>query len=155
MAHDDLRIVEDLLSRQAGAIAQKDRDAFLGCYALPVRFETFDDRRELRHERELAHLFASLVAHNVRVGVTDIVRRVLAVSRQPDGALLATHEMRLITYGNVLHCGPFLAMYRYELLGDGWRITSCQHAVTGDAPAAPYHLPPMPSLPCAEGRRAA
>lgn len=129
MNSESAREIAEQLLEQSGKGLMEDRfDLLADCIALPLHLETFEGEREVATTAELRQLFDDLRHVFVRIGVTDLVRRVVAAEFFGTDTLRTTHETRILN-GNRLLQDSFPVYCEVKRIDGRWRVVSTSLAI--------------------------
>lgn len=123
-------IVQDIVDRMGQAHVTGNFDGFAACYALPTRIETFQDIANIETKDQLTVVFERLQTYVHSVGLTDMVRRVIAAEFTGPDTLTAAIETRLMS-GTTLLADPYPTYFTLKDFDGAWKITEGKFAIQG------------------------
>lgn len=125
---EPLAIAQALLDKTGKALMSGDATAMAECFSLPMSMGTFNGSVTIETVAQLEERFASVRNHYRQIGVTDLVRHIIAVEQIDADTIHGSHESRLLA-GNTLVQNPYTSFSVLKRIGTDWKITFSQYAI--------------------------
>lgn len=120
-------IAAEFLRRTGAAIMSNDFAVFRDCFNLPHVAETFEATNVIETEEDLRFVFSRVRGRFLEMGVTDLVRNVVAADFQSDDLIEVAYETRLMHKRHLLQ-DPYPSYGQIALIDDAWKITDAKYA---------------------------
>jgi ketosteroid isomerase-like protein len=121
-------IAEALLDLTGTAIMKRDFDAFAPSFQLPHVMVTIKDVITVETSDDLRRAFDQMCDHFAAIGVTDLVRQIVAAEYKTPARIQSTHVADLLHNGKRL-ADPYPVYSVLEKIDGQWKITSSEYAV--------------------------
>ncbi len=121
-------IAEDLLERTGTAMVAGDFPGFAECFHFPQDLDTFDGNITITSPTELKHVFFQVLECYQSLGVTNMVRHVVAAEFRGPAEIMSTHESRLFS-GAALIKEPYVVLSVLKRKDGLWKIFRSQYAI--------------------------
>ena len=131
-------IAQGVMTAISEAHISGDFNSFQKYFAVPIEFETFRDTVEVKDTEELRRIFDRIQTYFQSVGLTDMVRQVLAAEFKDETTISSAHENRLMS-GTTLLVDPYPGYVTLQKTDEGWQITAGMFAIQS-APDLEYAL---------------
>lgn len=125
-------ICSQVLEATGSAVLHGAFEPFASHFNEPTIFETFEGRRVIETKDELRRTFEAAGAFYAGLGVTDLVRHVVAAAFSAPNTVHATIECRVLA-GTVLVLHPYSLHTVLEKVEDRWLISETIYIIE-DAP---------------------
>ncbi len=130
--HSARHIAEALLALTGKAMMADDFVAFHRHQVLPQPIETFEGRKMVTTPAQMQVVFASVRAHQKRLGVTRLERHCAEakfVGRENLEAVYTSYAYR----NRTLIQQPYQSFAFLRLVGGAWKFAYCMYAVPGES----------------------
>lgn len=127
-AQSAFQVAETLLDVTGKALLTHDFDAFAPCFALPQRMTTFGRVVLIEDRAGLQASFDEMCRAFRGMGVTALVREVLAAEYRSDSEIATTHLSHVMRHGTRLK-DPYPVMSILRLTAGRWQIGTGDYAL--------------------------